>query len=162
MRRFFSFVRKKNVGLVSRCFVTRSNRVFYLFQCFVQSQISVLQNRIEQLEQLLEENHQIISHIKDSVMELTDTGAVSPSGQLPFRSANGSWVLPFDGRPTFLDVKPQDCQFSAGSHGAADVQVRLLLLLQIHPFKHCFFCIICGFLSLALPCCCRCWTCTLS
>uniref|UniRef100_A0A8C5BH80 Alpha-mannosidase n=1 Tax=Gadus morhua TaxID=8049 RepID=A0A8C5BH80_GADMO len=60
---------------------------------FPRSQISVLQNRIEQLEQLLEENHQIISHIKDSVMELTDTGAVSPSGHLPFRSANGSWVL---------------------------------------------------------------------
>uniref|UniRef100_A0A8C1U3C8 Alpha-mannosidase n=1 Tax=Cyprinus carpio TaxID=7962 RepID=A0A8C1U3C8_CYPCA len=56
--------------------------------CFFQSQISVLQNRIEQLEQLLEENHQIISHIKDSVLELTDTGAISPSGHLPFRSAN--------------------------------------------------------------------------
>lgn len=90
---------------------------------FPRSQISVLQNRIEQLEQLLEENHQIISHIKDSVMELTDTGAVSPSGQLPFRSANGSWVLPFDGRPTFLAVKTQDCQFAAGSHGRADVQM---------------------------------------
>uniref|UniRef100_A0A665V6U5 mannosyl-oligosaccharide 1,3-1,6-alpha-mannosidase n=1 Tax=Echeneis naucrates TaxID=173247 RepID=A0A665V6U5_ECHNA len=90
---------------------------------FPRSQISVLQNRIEQLEQLLEENHQIISHIKDSVMELTDTGAVSPSGHLPFRSANGSWVLPFDGRPTFLAVKSQDCQFAVGSHGQADVQM---------------------------------------
>uniref|UniRef100_A0A673BX23 mannosyl-oligosaccharide 1,3-1,6-alpha-mannosidase n=1 Tax=Sphaeramia orbicularis TaxID=375764 RepID=A0A673BX23_9TELE len=90
---------------------------------FPRSQISVLQNRIEQLEQLLEENHQIISHIKDSVMELTDTGAVSPSGHLPFRSANGSWVLPFDGRPTFLAVKPQDCQFAVGNRGQADVQM---------------------------------------
>ncbi|XP_051807861.1 alpha-mannosidase 2x isoform X2 [Acanthochromis polyacanthus] len=90
---------------------------------FPRSQISVLQNRIEQLEQLLEENHQIISHIKDSVMELTDTGAVSPSGHLPFRSANGSWVLPFDGRPTFLAVKPQDCQFAVGRSGQADVQM---------------------------------------
>lgn len=57
-------------------------------------------------------------------MELTGTGAVSPSGHLPFRSANGSWVLPFDGRPTFLAVKPQDCQFAVGSRGQADVQVR--------------------------------------
>ncbi|XP_037307901.2 alpha-mannosidase 2x isoform X1 [Pungitius pungitius] len=94
---------------------------------FPRSQISVLQNRIEQLEQLLEENHQIISHIKDSVMELTDTGAVSPSGHLPFRSANGSWVLPFDGRPTFLAVKPQDCQPALGSHNQADVQ-----MLDVH------------------------------
>uniref|UniRef100_A0A3Q2ZYZ2 Alpha-mannosidase n=1 Tax=Kryptolebias marmoratus TaxID=37003 RepID=A0A3Q2ZYZ2_KRYMA len=90
---------------------------------FPRSQISVLQNRIEQLEQLLEENHQIISHIKDSVMELTDTGAVSPSGHLPFRSANGSWVLPFDGRPTFLAVKPQDCQFAEGNQAQTDVQM---------------------------------------
>uniref|UniRef100_A0A672PDM8 Alpha-mannosidase n=1 Tax=Sinocyclocheilus grahami TaxID=75366 RepID=A0A672PDM8_SINGR len=86
-------------------------------------QISVLQNRIEQLEQLLEENHQIISHIKDSVLELTDTGAISPSGHLPFRSANGSWVLPFDGRPTFLSVQPLDCQFALGRRSQTDLQM---------------------------------------
>uniref|UniRef100_A0A8C1BDT4 Alpha-mannosidase n=2 Tax=Cyprinus carpio TaxID=7962 RepID=A0A8C1BDT4_CYPCA len=90
---------------------------------FPRSQISVLQNRIEQLEQLLEENHQIISHIKDSVLELTDTGAISPSGHLPFRSANGSWVLPFDGRPTFLSVKPLDCQFALGRRSQTDLQM---------------------------------------
>ncbi|KAF7702200.1 alpha-mannosidase 2x [Silurus meridionalis] len=90
---------------------------------FPRSQISVLQNRIEQLEQLLEENHQIISHIKDSVLELTDTGGISPSGQLPFRSANGSWVLPFDGRHTVLNIKPQDCQFALGRHSQSDLQM---------------------------------------
>ncbi|KAJ3596967.1 hypothetical protein NHX12_003367 [Muraenolepis orangiensis] len=90
---------------------------------FPRSQISVLQNRIEQLEQLLEENHQIISHIKDSVMELTDTGAVSPSGHLPFKSGNGSWVLPFDGRPSLVAVKPQDCQFAVDNHGQSDIQM---------------------------------------
>lgn len=116
---------------------------FICFNVPFQSQISVLQNRIEQLEQLLEENHQIISHIKDSVMELTDTGAVSPSGQLPFRSANGSWVLPFDGRPTFLAVKAQDCQFAAGSHGRADVQVRLPRQ-PIHRFERCHRCAECA------------------
>lgn len=100
--------------------VQRSDFLFYFFK----SQISVLQNRIEQLEQLLEENHQIISHIKDSVMELTDTGAVSPSGHLPFRSANGSWVLPFDRRPTYLAIKSQDCQFASVSRDQTDVQVK--------------------------------------
>nr|XP_015199115.1 PREDICTED: alpha-mannosidase 2x isoform X2 [Lepisosteus oculatus] len=74
-------------------------------------------NRIEQLEQLLEENHQIISHIKDSVLELTETGAGAPGGQIPFRSHNGSWVVPFDGRPAFLSVSPQDCQFALGNQG---------------------------------------------
>lgn len=58
-------------------------------------------------------------------MELTDTGAVSPSGHLPFRSANGSWVLPFDRRPTFLAIKSQDCQFASVSRDQTDVQVKI-------------------------------------
>ncbi|XP_066557713.1 alpha-mannosidase 2x isoform X2 [Amia ocellicauda] len=74
-------------------------------------------NRIEQLEQLLEENHQIISHIKDSVLELTETGVGAPGAQLPYRNPNGSWVVPFDGRPAFLSVSPQDCQFAHGRRG---------------------------------------------
>lgn len=98
----------------------------------------MLQSRIEQLEKLLEENHQIISHIKDSVLELTDTGAISPSGQLPFRSANGSWVLPFDGRPTFLSVKPQDCQFALGRHGQSDLQVNVLKMLCFVSVFSCY------------------------
>uniref|UniRef100_A0A6Q2XS24 Alpha-mannosidase n=1 Tax=Esox lucius TaxID=8010 RepID=A0A6Q2XS24_ESOLU len=93
-------------------------------------------NRIEQLEQLLEENHQIISHIKDSVLELTDTGAVSPSGQLPFRSANGSWVLPFDGRPTFLSVKPQDCQFAQAWSGSKPPVVMMLDIYSLLKFDN--------------------------
>ncbi|ELK25779.1 Alpha-mannosidase 2x [Myotis davidii] len=46
---------------------------------FPRSQISVLQNRIEQLEQLLEENHEIISHIKESVLELTANADGAPA-----------------------------------------------------------------------------------
>lgn len=53
------------------------------FWFFWQSQISVLQNRIEQLEQLLEENHEIISHIKDSVLELT-ANVEGPPALLPY------------------------------------------------------------------------------
>uniref|UniRef100_A0A8D2LFS4 Alpha-mannosidase n=1 Tax=Varanus komodoensis TaxID=61221 RepID=A0A8D2LFS4_VARKO len=79
------------------------------------SQISVLQNRIEQLEQLLEENHEIISHIKDSVLELT-ANAEGPPVALPFHMPNGSWLLPPESRPSFYSVAPQDCQFALGSH----------------------------------------------
>ncbi|XP_051898632.1 alpha-mannosidase 2x isoform X1 [Pristis pectinata] len=80
---------------------------------FPRNQISVLQNRIEQLEQLLEENHQIISHIKDSVLELTENADAHP-GLLTFQ-ANGSWILPTDNHQTFLSVFPQDCQFALGN-----------------------------------------------
>ncbi|XP_078056084.1 alpha-mannosidase 2x isoform X2 [Mustelus asterias] len=82
---------------------------------FPRSQISVLQNRIEQLEQLLEENHQIISHIKDSVLELTENAGGLP-GLLAYQG-NGSWAFPTDNHPTFLSVSPQDCQFALGNKG---------------------------------------------
>lgn len=86
-----------------------------LWPLYPQSQISVLQNRIEQLEQLLEENHEIISHIKDSVLELTAHAEGQPA--LPHHSPNGSWVLPPESRPSFLSVSPQDCQFALGGQG---------------------------------------------
>ncbi|XP_042328566.1 alpha-mannosidase 2x isoform X2 [Sceloporus undulatus] len=94
---------------------------------FPRSQISVLQNRIEQLEQLLEENHEIISHIKDSVLELTANAEAQAQGgpregrsgapglALPLRLPNGSWLLPPEGRPTFLALAPQDCRFALRS-----------------------------------------------
>ncbi|KAG8145319.1 hypothetical protein E2320_013654 [Naja naja] len=74
-----------------------------------QSQISALQSRIEQLEQLLEENHEIIGRIKDSVLELT-VGHEGRSAPLPLRLSNGSWTLPADGRPGFFSVAPGDCR----------------------------------------------------
>ncbi|KAM6426153.1 alpha-mannosidase 2x isoform 1-T1 [Liasis olivaceus] len=73
------------------------------------SQISALQSRIEQLEQLLEENHEIISRIKDSVLELT-AGREGRPAPLPVRLPNGSWALPPDGRPGFYSVAPRDCR----------------------------------------------------
>uniref|UniRef100_A0A4W3I259 Alpha-mannosidase n=1 Tax=Callorhinchus milii TaxID=7868 RepID=A0A4W3I259_CALMI len=82
---------------------------------FPRSQISVLQDRIEQLEQLLEENHQIIGHIKDSVLELTENSDGLP-GMLSYQN-NASWILPMDNYPTFLSVSPQDCQFALGNRG---------------------------------------------
>lgn len=91
---------------------------------FWQSQISVLQNRIEQLEQLLEENHEIISHIKDSVLELT-ANAEGPPALLPYHTANGSWAVLPEPRPSFFSVSPQDCQFALGGRGQKpELQVR--------------------------------------
>ncbi|XP_039628976.1 alpha-mannosidase 2x [Polypterus senegalus] len=110
---------------------------------FPRSQISVLQNRIEQLEQLLEENHQIISHIKDSVLELTENGgggggavgAGATGGQLPFRNNNGSWIIPFDIRSSFLSVMPQDCQFALGSHEEQS-DLKMLNIYSILKFDN--------------------------
>lgn len=84
----------------------------------------MLQNRIEQLEQLLEENHEIISHIKDSVLELT-ANAEGPPALLPYHTVNGSWAVLPEPRPSFFSVSPQDCQFALGGRGQKpELQVR--------------------------------------
>ncbi|KFV86715.1 Alpha-mannosidase 2x, partial [Struthio camelus australis] len=98
-----------------------------------QSQISVLQNRIEQLEQLLEENHEIISHIKDSVLELTAHAEGQPA--LPYHTPNGSWVLPPESRPSFLSVSPQDCQFALGGKGQSP-DLQMLAVYSLLPFDN--------------------------
>lgn len=85
----------------------------------------MLQNRIEQLEQLLEENHEIISHIKESVLELT-ANAEGPPALLPYYTVNGSWVVPPEPRPSFFSISPQDCQFALGGRGQKpELQVRV-------------------------------------
>uniref|UniRef100_A0A803W2A9 mannosyl-oligosaccharide 1,3-1,6-alpha-mannosidase n=1 Tax=Ficedula albicollis TaxID=59894 RepID=A0A803W2A9_FICAL len=100
---------------------------------FPRSQISVLQNRIEQLEQLLEENHEIISHIKDSVLELTAHAEGQPA--LPRHPLNGSWVLPAESRPSFLSVSPQDCQFALGGKGQSP-DLQMLAVYSLLPFDN--------------------------
>ncbi|ELW62822.1 Alpha-mannosidase 2x [Tupaia chinensis] len=101
---------------------------------FPRSQISVLQNRIEQLEQLLEENHEIISHIKDSVLELT-ANVEGPPALLPYYTANGSWVVPPEPRPSFFSVSPQDCQFALGGRGQKP-ELQVLAVSEWLPFDN--------------------------
>uniref|UniRef100_A0A8B9TDH4 Alpha-mannosidase n=1 Tax=Anas platyrhynchos TaxID=8839 RepID=A0A8B9TDH4_ANAPL len=98
-----------------------------------QSQISVLQNRIEQLEQLLEENHEIISHIKDSVLELTAHAEGQPAP--PRHPPNSSWALPPESRPSFLSVSPQDCQFALGGKGQSP-DLQMLAVYSLLPFDN--------------------------
>uniref|UniRef100_A0A3Q1M671 Alpha-mannosidase n=1 Tax=Bos taurus TaxID=9913 RepID=A0A3Q1M671_BOVIN len=101
---------------------------------FPRSQISVLQNRIEQLEQLLEENHEIISHIKDSVLELT-ANVEGPPALLPYYVANGSWVVPPEPRPSFFSISPQDCQFALGGRGPKP-ELQMLTISEELPFDN--------------------------
>ncbi|XP_048721951.2 alpha-mannosidase 2x isoform X3 [Caretta caretta] len=101
---------------------------------FPRSQISVLQNRIEQLEQLLEENHEIISHIKESVLELTAHAEGQPL-LLPYHTPNGSWVLPPESRPSFFSISPQDCQFALGS-GGQKPDLQMLAVASVLPFDN--------------------------
>ncbi|XP_032088387.1 alpha-mannosidase 2x isoform X2 [Thamnophis elegans] len=98
------------------------------------SQISALQSRIEQLEQLLEENHEIIGRIKDSVLELT-VGHEGRSALLPLRLANGSWALPADGRPGFFSVAPGDCRLGPRA-ARPEPALQMLAVSALLPYDN--------------------------
>uniref|UniRef100_A0A670YXF9 mannosyl-oligosaccharide 1,3-1,6-alpha-mannosidase n=1 Tax=Pseudonaja textilis TaxID=8673 RepID=A0A670YXF9_PSETE len=102
-----------------------------------QSQISALQSRIEQLEQLLEENHEIIGRIKDSVLELT-VGHEGRSAPLPLRLPNGSWALPADGRPAFFSVAPGDCRLGGapGAPAVSNLRPQMLAVSALLPYDN--------------------------
>ncbi|XP_063170156.1 alpha-mannosidase 2x isoform X1 [Candoia aspera] len=98
------------------------------------SQISALQSRIEQLEQLLEENHEIISRIKDSVLELT-AGHEGRPAPLPVQLPNGSWALPPDGRPGFYSVAPRDCRPGPRAAGP-EPDLQMLAVSALLPYDN--------------------------
>ncbi|XP_058012602.1 alpha-mannosidase 2x isoform X4 [Ahaetulla prasina] len=98
------------------------------------NQISALQSRIEQLEQLLEENHEIIGRIKDSVLELT-VGHEGRSAPLPLRLPNGSWALPADGRPGFFSVAPGDCRLGPRA-ARPEPDLQMLAVSALLPYDN--------------------------
>uniref|UniRef100_A0A8C4NBV9 Alpha-mannosidase n=1 Tax=Eptatretus burgeri TaxID=7764 RepID=A0A8C4NBV9_EPTBU len=103
-----------------------------LYPC--QGQLSELQEKLSQLEHLLEENHQMMNRLRDSVRVLS--GQESQVNQLatvtalkgpwPWRQENGSWMLHLDFRT--LEAGPilaeADCHFASRmEHGNADIQM---------------------------------------
>ncbi|XP_065544602.1 alpha-mannosidase 2x isoform X5 [Lathamus discolor] len=87
---------------------------------FPRSQISVLQNRIEQLEQLLEENHEIISHIKDSDCQF----ALGSKGQSPDLQMLAVYsLLPFDNQDGGVWKQGFDITYEPNEWDAEPLQV---------------------------------------
>ncbi|XP_045422411.1 alpha-mannosidase 2 isoform X3 [Lemur catta] len=88
---------------------------------FPQGQLSMLQEKIDHLERLLAENNEIISNIRDSVINLSESVEDGPkSSQGNFSQGAGSH-LPSQ---LSLSVHPADCMFASqsGSHNS-DVQM---------------------------------------
>lgn len=83
----------------------------------------MLQEKIDHLERLLAENNEIISNIRDSVINLSESVEDGPkSSQGNFSQGAGSPLLP--SKQLSLVVDPEDCSFSlqSGSQNS-DVQV---------------------------------------
>lgn len=88
----------------------------------------MLQEKIDHLEHLLAENNEIISNIRDSVINLSESVEDGPKGsQGNFSQRAGSPFLP--SKKLSLTVDPEDCLFASQSGSQnADVQVMYTLV----------------------------------
>lgn len=82
----------------------------------------MLQEKIDHLERLLAENNEIISNIRDSVINLSESVEDGPkSSRGGFGQGAGSPLLP---SKLSLEVNPEDCLFASQSGSQkSDVQV---------------------------------------
>lgn len=86
-----------------------------------QGQLSILQEKIDHLERLLAENNEIISNIRDSVINLSESVEDGPRGS-PGNASQGSVYL--HSSQSALHADPKDCAFASQSGSQRrDVQV---------------------------------------
>lgn len=89
---------------------------------FLQGQLSILQEKIDHLERLLAENNEIISNIRDSVINLSESVKDGQKNPEAINFSHVSDLIP--SASVLLAVDSEDCLFASksGSHGS-DVQV---------------------------------------
>uniref|UniRef100_A0A452UJS9 mannosyl-oligosaccharide 1,3-1,6-alpha-mannosidase n=1 Tax=Ursus maritimus TaxID=29073 RepID=A0A452UJS9_URSMA len=101
---------------------------------FPQGQLSMLQEKIDHLERLLAENNEIISNIRDSVINLSESVEDGPkSSQGNFSQGAGSPLLP--SKQSSLVVDPEDCSFALQS-GSRNSDVQMLDVYSLIPFDN--------------------------
>ncbi|XP_037022941.2 alpha-mannosidase 2 [Artibeus jamaicensis] len=101
---------------------------------FPQGQLSMLQEKIDHLERLLAENNEIISNIRDSVINLSESvedGSKSSLGN--FSRGAGSPLL--SSKQLSLMVDPDDCLFASQS-GSQNSDVQMLDVYSLIPFDN--------------------------
>ncbi|XP_044301669.1 alpha-mannosidase 2 [Varanus komodoensis] len=102
---------------------------------FPQGQLSILQEKIDHLERLLAENNEIISNIRDSVINLSESvkdGQRTPEA-INFSQGNFSELSPL--ATMYLSIDPEDCQFASKSGNQAS-DVQMLEVYDLLPFDN--------------------------
>ncbi|XP_050801576.1 alpha-mannosidase 2 isoform X1 [Gopherus flavomarginatus] len=102
---------------------------------FPKGQLSILQEKIDHLERLLAENNEIISNIRDSVINLSESvkdGQRNPEA-VNFSQGSFSELLP--SALVSLTIDPEDCSFASKS-GSQASNVQMLNVYDILPFDN--------------------------
>lgn len=99
---------------------------------FPQGQLSILQEKIDHLERLLAENNEIISNIRDSVINLSESVEDGPRGPAG-NASQGSVHL--HSAQLALQADPKDCLFASQS-GNQHRDVQMLDVYDLIPFDN--------------------------
>ncbi|XP_075037639.1 alpha-mannosidase 2 [Mixophyes fleayi] len=102
---------------------------------FPKGQLSILQEKIDHLERLLAENNEIISNIRDSVINLSESVKDGPGNSEAINFSRGSLSQLLPSAPALLSINKEDCQFAASS-GSQKSQVQMLDVYKILPFDN--------------------------
>lgn len=97
----------------------------------------MLQEKIDHLERLLAENNEIISNIRDSVINLSESvedGSKSSQGN--FSRGAGSPLL--SSKQLSLTIDPEDCQFASHS-GSQNSHVQVMYTCVNNHWTFFFF-----------------------
>uniref|UniRef100_A0A8C9NUW4 mannosyl-oligosaccharide 1,3-1,6-alpha-mannosidase n=1 Tax=Serinus canaria TaxID=9135 RepID=A0A8C9NUW4_SERCA len=118
---------------LSRIFLR--NNYTLLFISLLQGQLSILQEKIDHLERLLAENNEIISNIRDSVINLSESVKDGQKNPEAVNFGQGSVSDLFPSASVLLAVDSEDCLFASksGSHSSG---VQMLDVYDILPFDN--------------------------
>ncbi|XP_063820174.1 alpha-mannosidase 2 [Pseudophryne corroboree] len=102
---------------------------------FPKGQLSILQEKIDHLERLLAENNEIISNIRDSVINLSESVKDGQENPEAINISSGSFSQLLPSAPALLSINKEDCQFAVSS-GSQKSQVQMLDVYKILPFDN--------------------------
>ncbi|KAG8598208.1 hypothetical protein GDO81_002527 [Engystomops pustulosus] len=102
---------------------------------FPKGQLSILQEKIDHLERLLAENNEIISNIRDSVINLSDSVKDGLKNPEAINISRGSFSPLLPSAPALLPINKEDCQFAPVS-GSQKSDVQMLDVYDILPFDN--------------------------
>lgn len=99
-------------------------------------QLSILQEKIDHLERLLSENNEIISNIRDSVINLSESVKDGKGNPEAMNLSRGAFSELLASPPLVIPVDAEDCQFAAKSYSKASDDVQMLDVYNILPFDN--------------------------
>lgn len=94
----------------------------------------MLQQKIDHLERLLAENNEIISNIRDSVINLSESVEDNPKS-LQGNFSQGAGALPLPSKELGLLVDPAECLFATQSK-SQNQEVQMMNVYNIIPFDN--------------------------